>query len=599
MKEMLKKTKIVCTVGPDCENVETLKKMLAAGMNVARFNFSHGDHAEKKHQMDLVKEAVKQSGIPCAYLLDTKGPEIRTGKLKDGKKIILEAGKEIILTVSDYENFEGTPEKLALSYKDLPKDINSVGITDKTFVYIADGVFKLKVLEVNGDEIKCRIEAGGELGQRKNVNVVGVHTNLPAMAEKDKADLKMGVENGIHFVAASFIRKASDVMAMREYLAGIKGKNDEVGEYDGANVKIISKIEDDEGLSNIDDIIRVSDGIMVARGDLGVQIPIQDIPLAQKKIIAKCNAAGKPVITATQMLDSMINNPRPTRAESNDVANAIFDGTDAVMLSGETANGKWPVEAVTTMATIAKTIENASEYRITTKKYIDIHPAKNTAEATAKATYISARDIGAEVIIAPTKSGNTARQISKFRPEQIIFAPTTSERVARQLMIVSGVYPEVVDVIDDTDALLDKSINLAIEKGYLDNFGKAVILAGVPNIMKIHTACKKQYRADKGFGDVVAGKIVKAANADEAKKIAADSILLTKRLDKSFEKALGNAKAIILEEASEFSFDVLKKENPSLVAMVSGVANALSLFENGEEVVVNGNEMSIYCGKVK
>lgn len=590
MKEMLKKTKIICTVGPDCENVETLKKMLAAGMNIARFNFSHGDHAEKLHQMELVKQAVKESGIPCAYLLDTKGPEIRTGKLKYGKKITLETGKEITLTVKDYENFEGTPEKIALSYNLLPEDIRNVGITDNTFVYIADGVLKLKVLEVNGDEIRCLIEAGGELGQKKNVNVVGVHTRLPAMAEKDKADLKMGVENGIHFVAASFIRKASDVMEMRKYLASVGG----------ADVKIISKIEDDEGLSNIDDIIRVSDGIMVARGDLGVQIPIQDIPLAQKKIIAKCNAAGKPVVTATQMLDSMINNPRPTRAESNDVANAIFDGTDAVMLSGETANGRWPVEAVTTMATIAKTIENASEYRITTKKYLDLHPAKNTAEATAKATYISARDINAEVIIAPTKSGNTAKQISKFRPEQIIFAPTTSERVARQLMIVSGVYSEVVDVIDDdTYALLDRSVNLAIEKGYLGNFEKAVILADVPNVMKIYTACKKQYRAEKGFGGVVTGKIVKVANADEAKKIADGNILLTKRLDESFKNALGKAKGIILEEASEFSFDILKEENANLVAMVSGVKNALSQFENGEEVVVNGNEMSIYFGKVK
>lgn len=590
MKEMLKKTKIICTVGPDCENVETLKKMLAAGMNIARFNFSHGDHAEKLHQMELVKQAVKESGIPCAYLLDTKGPEIRTGKLKYGKKITLETGKEITLTVKDYENFEGTPEKIALSYNLLPEDIRNVGITDNTFVYIADGVLKLKVLEVNGDEIRCLIEAGGELGQKKNVNVVGVHTRLPAMAEKDKADLKMGVENGIHFVAASFIRKASDVMEMRKYLASVGG----------ADVKIISKIEDDEGLSNIDDIIRVSDGIMVARGDLGVQIPIQDIPLAQKKIIAKCNAAGKPVVTATQMLDSMINNPRPTRAESNDVANAIFDGTDAVMLSGETANGRWPVEAVTTMATIAKTIENASEYRVTTKKYLDLHPAKNTAEATAKATYISARDINAEVIIAPTKSGNTAKQISKFRPEQIIFAPTTSERVARQLMIVSGVYSEVVDVIDDdTYALLDRSVNLAIEKGYLGNFEKAVILADVPNVMKIYTACKKQYRAEKGFGGVVTGKIVKVANADEAKKIADGNILLTKRLDESFKNALGKAKGIILEEASEFSFDILKEENANLVAMVSGVENALSQFENGEEVVVNGNEMSIYFGKVK
>ena len=587
----LKRTKIVCTIGPSCHDVEKLKKMLAAGMNVARFNFSHGDHDEKRSQMDVVKEAVKESGIPCAYLLDTKGPEIRTGGvLKDGKKIQLKAGKEILLTVKDYETFECSEEKIALSYDLLPEDIRNVGITDKTYVYIADGVFKLKVLEVMpNDDIRCLIEAGGELGARKNVNVVGVHTRLPAMAEKDKADLEMGVKNGIHFVAASFIRKASDVMEMRKYLASVGG----------ADVKIISKIEDDEGLSNIDDIIRVSDGIMVARGDLGVQIPIQDIPLAQKKIIAKCNAAGKPVVTATQMLDSMINNPRPTRAESNDVANAIFDGTDAVMLSGETANGDWPIEAVTTMATIAKTIEDSEEYRATTNKYMELHPARNIAEATAKATYISAKELNAEVIIAPTMSGNTAKQISKFRPKQIIFAPTTSERVARQLMILSGVYSDVVDVIEDTDALFDKSINLALEKGYLDNFEKAVILAGVPNIMKIHTACKKQCRADKGFGCSVTGKIAKVANAEEAKKVAEGSILLTAKLDESFKGALKNVKGIILEDSSEFSFDVLKEENANLTAMVSGVKNASTLFENGEEVIVSGCEMSIYSGKVK
>ena len=565
----LKRTKIVCTIGPSCHDVEKLKKMLAAGMNVARFNFSHGDHDEKRSQMDVVKEAVKESGIPCAYLLDTKGPEIRTGGvLKDDKKIQLKAGKEILLTVKDYETFECSEEKIALSYDLLPEDIRNVGITDKTYVYIADGVFKLKVLEVMpNDDIRCLIEAGGELGARKNVNVVGVHTRLPAMAEKDKADLEMGVKNGIHFVAASFIRKASDVMEMRKYLASVGG----------ADVKIISKIEDDEGLSNIDDIIRVSDGIMVARGDLGVQIPIQDIPLAQKKIIAKCNAAGKPVVTATQMLDSMINNPRPTRAESNDVANAIFDGTDAVMLSGETANGDWPIEAVTTMATIAKTIEDSEEYRATTNKYMELHPARNIAEATAKATYISAKELNAEVIIAPT----------------------TSERVARQLMILSGVYSDVVDVIEDTDALFDKSINLALEKGYLDNFEKAVILAGVPNIMKIHTACKKQCRADKGFGCSVTGKIAKVANAEEAKKVAEGSILLTAKLDESFKGALKNVKGIILEDSSEFSFDVLKEENANLTAMVSGVKNASSLFENGEEVIVSGCEMSIYSGKVK
>lgn len=594
----LKKTKIVCTIGPSSENPDTIVKMLEAGMNVARFNFSHGDHTEKKHQIDVVKAAVERSGIPCAYLLDTKGPEIRTGNLKDGKKIILEADKEIIVTTENYDSFEGSPEKIAISYQLLPEDILKAGITEETFIYIADGVLSLKVLSVDGNNIKCRVVTGGELGQKKNVNVVGVKTRLPAMAEKDKADLEMGIKNGIHFVAASFIRKASDVLEMRKHLDA----------HGGETVKIISKIEDNEGLENIDDIIRVSDGIMVARGDLGVQIKIEDIPLAQKTIIEKCNKAAKPVITATQMLDSMINNPRPTRAEVNDVANAIFDGTDAVMLSGETAQGKYPVEAVETMAKVAIAIERSPEYLQHIKRYFSFHATQNVSDAIAKAGFVVASDIKAKAIIAPTKSGTTAKLISKYRPEQIIVAATTSEIVAKQLLLVSGVYPIITKLVNDSDVMLNNSIKAALDLGFIDNFDKVVLLAGVPinspmllNMIKAHVVCNVLNKGGKGFGNLVSGQIVKVKDATEAIariKTKGNYILLTKILDKEFESVIGKIKGIILEESSEYSFEKLQSLNKE-VTLVSDVADAYAVFEDGLIVSVDGNERNIYEGAVK
>ena len=472
-----RKTKIVCSIGPSCDNDETIRNMIQAGMNIARFNFSHGTYEWHAQAMNRVRRISDELDTPVAILLDTKGPEIRTGLVEDGKNVSISVGEIVEITVDDSLCVSASGDKpchLSLSWKEAPqklfKDVR---------ILIADGLLELQVLSIENETIICKAKNSGVIGSRKNVNLIGVHAGLPIMSAKDKEDLKFGAEQDVDFVAASFVSFADEIVEIKEYLKSIN-----------LNAKVIAKIENEEGLNNINEIVKEADGVMVARGDLGVQLPTERIPLAQKAIIRACRQSGKPVITATQMLDSMINNPSPTRAEISDVANAIFDGTDAVMLSGETANGDWPIEAVTTMATIAKTIEDSEEYRATTNKYMELHPAKNIAEATAKATYISAKELNAEVIIAPTMSGNTAKQISKFRPKQIIFAPTTSERVARQLMILSGVYSDVVDVIEDTDALFDKSIDLALEKGYLDNFEKAVILAGVPNIMKIHTACK-------------------------------------------------------------------------------------------------------------
>ena len=328
---LLRKTKIVCTIGPAVRDQVHIQQLLLNGMNIARFNFSHGDHAYHLESMKIVREASHQTGIPVALMLDTKGPEIRTGQMKDDRTVQLMTGKHLIVTTDEVE---GTEECVSISYKNLPHEI-----TPGKHIYIADGVIDLEVETVQGNAIHCLIRQGGTIGSRKNVNVIGVRTALPAITEKDEQDILFGIEQQVDFIAASFIRKSSDVLDIREIL-----------DKHQSNIHVIAKIEDEEGVENIDDIINVSNGIMVARGDLGVQLKTEDIPLVQKRIIQKCNTANKPVITATQMLDSMIHNPRPTRAEASDVANAIFDGTDAVMLSGETASGSYPVQAVHTNA---------------------------------------------------------------------------------------------------------------------------------------------------------------------------------------------------------------------------------------------------------
>ena len=380
-----------------------------------------------------------------------------------GRKLHIETGNQIILTTDEVE---GTPEKISISYAKLPSEVKK-----GTLIYIADGVLGLEVTGVKGNDIYCTIIAGGELGQKKNVNVVGVKTSLPAMATKDKEDLVMGVKEGIDFVAASFIRKASDVIEIRNHLDANGGES----------VRILAKIEDEEGLENIDEILKVADGVMVARGDLGVQIKIEDIPLAQKKIIERCNKAGKPVITATQMLDSMINNPRPTRAETNDVANAIFDGTDAVMLSGETAQGKYPVETVDTMARIARTVESSQEFVEHTQAYFEFHKERDSiGDAVAKAGYVVASNINAKAIVTPTMGGTTPRLMSKFKPTQSIVATTMDEKVQRHLLLDWGVIPLLTKEVSDTEEMLRNSINKVEELGLGKKGDNVVMLAGVP-----------------------------------------------------------------------------------------------------------------------
>ena len=473
MLNNIKRTKIVCTLGPASDKEEILRELVKSGLNVCRFNFSHGSHEEHKERMDLVKKVREELGQPVAILLDTKGPEIRTGNF-DEPEVLLEEGQKFTITMKDVV---GNKEMCTVSYKGLVNDV----VPGDT-ILIDDGLVGLKVEEINGDDIVCIVENSGIVKNHKGVNVPGVKINLPALTEKDIKDIEFGISEGIDYIAASFVRKASDVLAIREVLEN----------NNATHIQIISKIENQEGIDNIDSILQVSDGIMVARGDLGVEIPTPEIPIAQKMMIKKCNQLGKPVITATQMLDSMMRNPRPTRAEVTDVANAIYDGTDAIMLSGETAAGKYPVEAVKTMATIAKRTEETLKYNelLKKRKIEDV----TVTNAISYATCTTSADLNAKAIISFTTSGHTARMVSKFRPQCPIIATTEDEGVMRRLALVWGVYPVKTSHVGNTDDLFTTSIASAKEKKYLENGDLVVITAGVPsgisgttNLIKVHT----------------------------------------------------------------------------------------------------------------
>ncbi|MBL4931561.1 pyruvate kinase [Clostridium paridis] len=456
----MRKTKIICTIGPASESDEILSKIIEAGMNASRHNFSHGDHEEHAGRINKVKELAKKYNKQIAVLLDTKGPEIRTGKFEPSK-VELQSGSNFSIYAGG--DVVGDTTKCSVTYEGLANDVKPGNI-----ILIDDGLVGLEVKSVEGNRIDCVVKNTGLVGTHKGVNVPGVSIKLPAMTEKDASDLKFGCEIGVNLIAASFIRKAEDVLAIRKILK----------ENGGDEIEIYSKIENQEGVDNIDSIIEVSDGIMVARGDLGVEIPIEKVPAVQKMIIEKCNAACKPVITATQMLDSMIRNPRPTRAEVSDVANAILDGTDAIMLSGESANGSWPVEAVETMAKIAIEAEKKLSYemaRSTAKKHI---PA--IAGVISRAACNAAHELKAAAIISSTQSGATARRISQCRPDCPIIAVTPCETVAKKLALSFGVYPIVSEKLTSTDDIMDKSVQVVEQAGMVNKGETVVLAAGVP-----------------------------------------------------------------------------------------------------------------------
>lgn len=456
----MRKTKIVCTLGPATDNEDVLRKLMLAGMNVARLNFSHGTHEEQKKRMDMVKKLRAELGLPIAILLDTKGPEIRTRDFEGGK-VEVKAGDFFTLTTRD---IVGDSTITSITYKDLYKDVQ-VG----THILIDDGLIELEVTSISGEDILCTVITGGPISNHKGINVPDVHLNMPYLSDADESDILFGIEQDVDFVAASFVRSAKDVLEIRELLNANGGQR----------INIISKIENSEGVNHIDDIIYVSDGIMVARGDMGVEIPCEEVPVIQKMIINKVYMAGKQVITATQMLDSMIKNPRPTRAETTDVANAIYDGTSAVMLSGESAAGKYPVEAVEMMAKIAERAEAAIDYK---KNFYHYERAanQNVTDAVCHAACTTAIDLNAAAVIIVTKSGVSARNISKYRPSCNIIAGTTSDKAYRQLNMSWGVTPVHLEEQNEVFTLFDHAVAAGKKQGLLQAGDKVVIGAGVP-----------------------------------------------------------------------------------------------------------------------
>ncbi len=599
-------------MGPTTESLDVVCDLLRAGMNVARFNFSHSTHDYHKANMERVREASRITGIPCALLLDTKGPEIRTGVVPNDGKIEIHEGETFIFTNDDcpvIASEGGKPGRISLSWKKLPEEIRK-----DCRILIADGLIEMLVLETDGKSaITCRALNNGKIGSKKNVNVLGIHPDVPVLSEQDKKDLEFGIGMGIDYIAASFVSSPADVVSIQRFI-----------EPFGSKVRIIAKIENEEGLDNIEGIISVADGIMVARGDLGVQLATERIPLAQKKIIQACNRAGKPVITATQMLDSMISNPRPTRAELTDVANAIFDGTDAVMLSGETANGAYPVDAVKTMAKIAITVETSDEYKT---KMREFHRYENknagVAEVMTHAAYKTAIDISAAALVSPTISGNTARLLSTFRPEQPIIATTPSDVVQRQLLLNWGVVPLLVKIADDSEEMTHNAMRVALDTGYLKKSDRIVMVAGVPiisplmvNTIRVMFLGTVLARGANGGGKIrdlpasivpgsgaehrVTGRIIRAETLEEAtaslRKKGGD-ILVVRNLDMSFVPVVRLVNGLIIEHATDISEETLRNINPNLI-WVSQVTQAMKVLEPGFTVTIDSHEKLVYEGTI-
>ena len=472
---MLRKTRIICTLGPATDPPEILKQLLRSGMNAARLNFSHGTHEEHAERIARLRQAEKETGIDVALILDTAGPEIRTGPVKDGKTELTE-GQDFTLTT---RAVEGDDTKVSVTYELLPSCVQP-----GQSILLDDGLIRLETVSVDGEEIRCKVMNGGKLTNRRGVNVPGADMPFPVLTDKDKDDLRFGVEQGVDIIAASFVRYADDVRTIRAWLDELGGRQ-----------FIVAKIETQQGVDNLAEILQIVDGIMVARGDLGVEVPAEELPIIQKEMIRACNQAGKPVITATQMLESMIQNPRPTRAETSDVANAILDGTDTIMLSGETAAGKHPLEAVGTMARIAEQMESSLIWRQQFDHHFNQMDSLNdpVSDSVARAACLLADKIQAKAILTSTQGGFTGRQISRFRPRAPIIATTPVETVRRQLMLSWGVIPVLVPQEENTDEVIAIAIETAVKEGHVSNGDMVVITAGVPvgrsgttNLIKVH-----------------------------------------------------------------------------------------------------------------
>ena len=548
---MYKRTKIVCTMGPACDSDETIREMIKAGMNVARFNFSHGSYDEHHGRIERVRRISKELGLPVGILLDTKGPEVRTGLLVDGKKVAVKTGDKIVVTAQPTsEDFHGTAEHISLDYLALPSEVEKGSL-----ILIDDGLVALEVESVDGQDMTCVVKNDGLIGERKGVNMPNVNISLPAITERDRQDILFGLTENIDYIAASFIRDGESVRGIRELCR----------ENGGEHVTIFPKIECALGVENFDEILEASDGIMVARGDLGIEIKPELVPHIQKEIIAKCNAAYKPVITATQMLDSMQQNPRPTRAEVADVANAIYDGTGAVMLSGETAAGKYPVEALKAMAMIAETTESDTNYE-SLCHHVGMDSTRLTiSAAVSHAACTTASDISASAIITASKSGETARLLSRFRPDAPIIACVLDETTCRQMNVYRGVTPLLMDYAHSTDELISMSVKAA-EAGLIHSGDRVVVTAGVPvgvsgttNMIKVHLVGDTLLTGigiNPGLN--AKGEVCVCRNAEEAaKKFKAGQILVVPFTTNDTLPYMRQAAGIIAEEAGANSHSAI------------------------------------------
>ncbi|WP_269412007.1 pyruvate kinase [Lentibacillus daqui] len=581
----MRKTKIVCTIGPASESVETLEQLIQSGMNVARLNFSHGDFAEHGNRINNIRQAAEKTGKTVGILLDTKGPEIRTGDFENGEAE-LTTGSTVYVSMNE---MVGTAERFSITYPGLINDVH-----EGSKILLDDGLIELEVMEIDKarNELKTKALNTGIVKNKKGVNVPNVKVNLPGITEKDANDIEFGIQQGIDFIAASFVRRPSDVFEIKELLE----KNN------ATHIQVIPKIENQEGVDNIDEILEVCDGIMVARGDLGVEIPAEDVPLVQKRLIHKCNTAGKPVITATQMLDSMQRNPRPTRAESSDVANAIFDGTDAIMLSGETAAGQYPVESVATMNNIAIKTETALDHKqiLTNRsRAVDM----TITDAISQSVTHTAMNLSVSAIITSTESGHTARMISKYRPKAPIIAVTVSELVKRQLSLVWGVHAMMGEHATSTDEMLDIAIDRALNSNLLQRGSRVIITAGVPvgesgttNLIKVHV-----------IGDVIAkgqgigrrsayGKVVVAKNAEEAiARTQQQDIVVTYGTDRDMMPAIEKAGGIVTEEGGLTSHAAVVGLSLGIPVIV-GVKNVMDILTDGEDITIDSSKGDIYKG---
>ena len=578
----IRKTKIVCTLGPSTDKGDVLRQLMQEGMNVARFNFSHGSHEEQKARLDKLVALREELDLPVAALLDTKGPEIRLKELKGGKAELKE-GQLFTLALGD---FVGDASRVAITYEDLHNDVKA---GDR--ILIDDGLIEMKVVRLDGTDIVCEVINGGMISNKKGVNVPNVELSMPFISETDYSDIVFGIENGFDFIAASFTRTADDILQIRKILE----------EHDCKSVNIIAKIENKQGVDNIDDIIRVSDGIMVARGDMGVEIPMEDVPVIQKILIEKVYKAGKQVITATQMLDSMMKHPRPTRAEATDVANAVYDGTSAIMLSGETAAGDYPVEALQTMVKIASRTEQDINYMSRLKKR-SILTNPDITNAIAHATCTTAMDLNASAIITVSNSGRTARMVSKYRPACPIIGCSVNKDVCRKMSLSWGVTPLLVELKHNSDELFDHAVDKAEEMGLIKQGEIVVLTAGVPlgisgttNMIKVHVAGHILMQG-KGLNDKVdSGNTCAVNSAEELKeKFKVGDIIVAKDTCNEMMEQIRLSSGLILEKNSINCHGAIAGLSLDLPVLI-GAENATQILKSGAFVTLDGKKGIVSC----